>query len=115
MLVAVAITIAFGFVIPLHLADEHHGHAEESREGEDHEHESPHDAADHTTVAVAPAASSHVVDLRLAVVVADGPIDPVEPGVLLAVGRGARSHDPPEPDQAAIPPSPPRGPPTLHA
>ena len=109
LLVLIATVLAFAILVPMHVADEHHGDAAESHEGEHH------DEGDHTEVASANPAAPTSLDLRPVVLLCVTEALVPEARGLLVVVRTDRLHDPPDPNQAALPPAPPRAPPTLRA
>ncbi len=108
MLTVLATAFAIAVLVPLHLASEHHGEAAETHEGPDHR------DSDHADLAVGKVAPAPL-DLRpMTVLAADPGADILAAAHVVASRRSAeRLHDPPELNRAALPPTPPRAPPTL--
>lgn len=109
LFVLLATVLAFAVLVPMHLAEEHHGAAAETHEGDDHH------QGDHTVASATNWALTVPVDLRPSALLS-GWVDLVpEPQGLVIAVRADRLHDPPDPDRAASPPTPPRAPPSLRS
>lgn len=110
LLLAIATILVIAMLVPLHLSEAHHGDHAASHEGEGHVEE------DHDVLATAgPSFPTLAPALSLAAEPAGDLARNDAPRTLGPVRRTDRLHDPPDPDQAALPPTPPRAPPTLRA